>query len=232
MTPGAAGQRHAARQPQAPAGRRRRREHPPAERGHGLRPQADVVLRPGGGPASGRLRDGEGDVGARGGDARRRLHGSGRAQRGEDPAQAGRTEPRTRIEIDLTDPKAREVHLAEGDTLLVPRGNTFFVSGEVRKPGAYQLEKSTTAFGAVTVAGGFTEKAGQSQAKLIRRSPIGAGADGGPGPLGRRSGRRGTSRCGTGTRSWSPRGTPSTSWARCGSLAPTSSIRRRPRSAR
>lgn len=77
------------------------------------------------------------------------------------------------IEIDLSDPKAREVHLAEGDTLLVPRGNTFFVSGEVRRPGAYQLEKSTTAFGAVTVAGGFTEKAGQSQAKLIRRSPTG-----------------------------------------------------------
>jgi polysaccharide biosynthesis/export protein len=77
------------------------------------------------------------------------------------------------IEVDLTDPKAREVHLAEGDTLLVPRGNTFFVSGEVRKPGAYQLEKSTTAFGAVTVAGGFTEKAGQSQAKLIRRSATG-----------------------------------------------------------
>jgi polysaccharide export outer membrane protein len=77
------------------------------------------------------------------------------------------------IEIDLTDPKAREVHLAEGDTLLVPRGNTFFVSGEVRKPGAYQLEKSTTAFGAVTLAGGFTDKAGQSQAKLIRKSPSG-----------------------------------------------------------
>jgi polysaccharide export outer membrane protein len=77
------------------------------------------------------------------------------------------------IDVDLGDPKAREIQLAEGDTLLVPRGNTFFVSGEVRKPGAYQLEKSTTAFGAVTVAGGFTEKAGQSQAKLIRRLPSG-----------------------------------------------------------
>jgi polysaccharide export outer membrane protein len=77
------------------------------------------------------------------------------------------------IDVDLADPKAREVQLAEGDTLLVPRGNTFFVSGEVRRPGAYQLEKSTTAFGAVTVAGGFTEKAGQSQVKLIRRLPSG-----------------------------------------------------------
>ena len=77
------------------------------------------------------------------------------------------------IDLDLGNPKAREVQLAEGDTLLVPRGNTFFVSGEVRKPGAYQLEKSTTAFGGVTLAGGFTEKAGQSQAKLIRRLPSG-----------------------------------------------------------
>jgi polysaccharide export outer membrane protein len=73
------------------------------------------------------------------------------------------------VDVDLTDSKAREVYLVEGDTLLVPRGNTFFVSGEVRRPGAYQLEKSTTAFGAVTLAGGFTEKAGQSQVKLIRR---------------------------------------------------------------
>ena len=77
------------------------------------------------------------------------------------------------LDVDLGDPKAREVQLAEGDTLLVPRGNTFFVSGEVRKPGAFQLEKSTTAFGAVTLAGGFTEKAGQSQVKLMRRLPSG-----------------------------------------------------------
>ncbi len=77
------------------------------------------------------------------------------------------------LEVDLANAKAREVHLAEGDTLMIPRGNTFFVSGEVRRPGAYQLEKSTTAFGAVTLAGGFTEKAGQSQAKLIRRSASG-----------------------------------------------------------
>jgi len=77
------------------------------------------------------------------------------------------------IDVDLSDAKAREIQLAEGDTLMVPRGNTFFVSGEVRKPGAYQLERSTTAFGAVTLAGGFTEKAGQSQVKLIRRSASG-----------------------------------------------------------
>ena len=77
------------------------------------------------------------------------------------------------IDLDLTDTKARETRIAEGDTLLIPRGNTFFVSGEVRKPGAYPLEKNTTAFGGVTLAGGFTEKAGQSQVKLIHRSSTG-----------------------------------------------------------
>ena len=88
---------------------------------------------------------------------------------------------------------------------MVPRGNTFFVSGEVRKPGAYQLEKTTTAFGAVTLAGGFTEKAGQSQAKLIRRTASGqeqtvvldlSGSD----PAAR------DFRCGTVTPSWCPSG--------------------------
>src|SRR5207249_1258271 len=44
------------------------------------------------------------------------------------------------IEVDLSgaDPRARDLVLVEGDTLLIPRGNTFFVSGEVKKPGAYQ----------------------------------------------------------------------------------------------
>ena len=63
------------------------------------------------------------------------------------------------IDVDLTDAKARESRIAEEDTLLIPRGNTFFVSGEVRKPGTYPLEKNTAAFGGVTPAGGFTEQA-------------------------------------------------------------------------
>ena len=50
-------------------------------------------------------------------------------------------------QIDLTDPKAREVHLIEGENALRSRGNTFFVSGEVRKPAATS-SKSTTAFAA------------------------------------------------------------------------------------
>jgi protein involved in polysaccharide export with SLBB domain len=39
-----------------------------------------------------------------------------------------------------TDPKAREFLLKDGDILLVPVGNTFYVLGEVLKPGAYQID--------------------------------------------------------------------------------------------
>lgn len=79
------------------------------------------------------------------------------------------------IEVDLsgTDPRARETLLVEGDTLLIPRGNSFFVSGEVKRPGAYQLDKSTTAIGGIALAGGFTDKAAQAQTKVIRRLPSG-----------------------------------------------------------
>jgi len=75
------------------------------------------------------------------------------------------------LELDLSgaDPRVRELLLAEGDTLMVPRGNAYFVSGEVRKPGAYQVGRSTTAFNAITTAGGFTERAAPAQVKLIRR---------------------------------------------------------------
>jgi len=79
------------------------------------------------------------------------------------------------IDIDLSgaDRRARDLFLVEGDTLVIPRGNTFFVSGEVKKPGAYQVERGATAFGGVSVAGGFTDKAAQGQVKLIRRSASG-----------------------------------------------------------
>lgn len=71
-------------------------------------------------------------------------------------------------DVDLTGSKARETLLSDGDTLLIPAGNTFYVLGEVRKPGAYQLEQATTAVGGIALAGGFTEKAAPNRTKIIR----------------------------------------------------------------
>lgn len=74
------------------------------------------------------------------------------------------------ITIDLagTDGRAREFLLAEGDTVLVPTGNSFYVMGEVKKPGAYQLEQAATAVEGVALAGGFTDRAAPNRTKIIR----------------------------------------------------------------
>jgi polysaccharide export outer membrane protein len=65
-------------------------------------------------------------------------------------------------------PKDKGFRLHEGDTVLVPKGNTFFVFGEVKKPGAYQLDKDTNVLEGITIAGGFTEKAAPGRTRVIR----------------------------------------------------------------
>jgi polysaccharide export outer membrane protein len=77
------------------------------------------------------------------------------------------------LDLSGADPKAREFLLKDGDILLVPVGNTFYVMGEVRKPGAYQLDQATTAIQAVAMAGGFTERAAPNRTKVIRTLPDG-----------------------------------------------------------
>jgi polysaccharide export outer membrane protein len=63
---------------------------------------------------------------------------------------------------------AENVAVGDGDTLVVPKGNTFFVFGEVRKPGAFQLDKDTNVLEGITLAGGFTDKAAPSRVRVIR----------------------------------------------------------------
>lgn len=74
------------------------------------------------------------------------------------------------VSLDLSgaDPRARDFLLSEADTLLVPAGNSFYVLGEVRKPGSYQLEQAATAIEGIALAGGFTEKAAPNRTKIIR----------------------------------------------------------------
>jgi polysaccharide biosynthesis/export protein len=77
------------------------------------------------------------------------------------------------LDLSGSDTRARDYPLQDGDTLLVPTGNAFYVLGEVRKPGAYQIGAATTVLAAITQAGGFTEKAAQALVKLTRRLPSG-----------------------------------------------------------
>jgi len=79
------------------------------------------------------------------------------------------------IPVDLSGavPAKRDFKIQDGDSVLVPRGNTFFVFGEVKKPGDYQLEKDTTILEAISIAGGFTDKAAPARTKIIRTTPKG-----------------------------------------------------------
>jgi polysaccharide export outer membrane protein len=64
----------------------------------------------------------------------------------------------------------RNVTVDNGDTIYVPRADYFFVFGEVNKPGSYKLEKglNITVLKAITLSGGFTEKASKGRIKITR----------------------------------------------------------------
>jgi polysaccharide export outer membrane protein len=65
---------------------------------------------------------------------------------------------------------AKNIPIQAGDTLFVMSrdDNNYFVFGEVKRPGAYPLEKETNILEGITIAGGFTDKASPSRTRVIR----------------------------------------------------------------
>ena len=61
------------------------------------------------------------------------------------------------------------------DIVIVSKAQAFsyFVFGEVRKPGAYPFDKETNILEGITVAGGFTDKAAPGRTRVIRSTPQG-----------------------------------------------------------
>jgi polysaccharide export outer membrane protein len=61
------------------------------------------------------------------------------------------------------------------DTIIVSKAlaNSYFVFGEVKKPGGYTLDKETNILEGITIAGGFTDKAAPSRTRVIRSTPEG-----------------------------------------------------------
>lgn len=56
-----------------------------------------------------------------------------------------------------------------GDVVIVPESILIFISGQVKKPDAYQLEPDMTLIKLVSRAGGFTDLAAQSKVRVIRQ---------------------------------------------------------------
>jgi polysaccharide export outer membrane protein len=61
------------------------------------------------------------------------------------------------------------VEIRDGDTIFVPKGQVFYILGEVGQPGKYRWEEELTVLKAVIVAGGFTEIASKRRIKIRRK---------------------------------------------------------------
>ena len=92
---------------------------------------------------------------------------AGQASQGPlDPATAPAPE-RIRMD-DLRNGRAQQIVLRDGDTVNVPKAQTFIVNGFVRSPNTYVLEGDVTVQKAIAMAGGVTERGAQSRTKIER----------------------------------------------------------------
>ncbi|HYT75898.1 MAG TPA: polysaccharide biosynthesis/export family protein [Vicinamibacterales bacterium] len=65
--------------------------------------------------------------------------------------------------------QAQNVQLKDGDTILVPKAETFFILGVVRSPGQYTYEDGLTVERALSLAGGATDRAATNRITIERR---------------------------------------------------------------
>ena len=83
-----------------------------------------------------------------------------------------------RHEIDLlrfyAGDMSQNVKVSEGDFILVPKMDTFYIHGEVQRPGSYRLERGMTAMQALSVGGGLTERGSLKGMKVTRTKPDGS----------------------------------------------------------
>ena len=66
--------------------------------------------------------------------------------------------------------KSLNIELLDGDTVMVPRADQYFIFGAVARPGAYKLDKDTalTVLKTIVLAGGFTDRASKSGIRITR----------------------------------------------------------------
>jgi polysaccharide export outer membrane protein len=69
---------------------------------------------------------------------------------------------------DLRSGRAQQVTLRDGDTIHVPKAETFNVTGYVRTPGPYVLDGETTVQKAIAMAGGVTERGAINRTTITR----------------------------------------------------------------
>ncbi len=61
------------------------------------------------------------------------------------------------------------VPLMDGDSVFIAKAGVFYITGEIKSPAAYKYEDGITLIKAVTMAGGFTDKAAPGRIRIIRK---------------------------------------------------------------
>lgn len=61
------------------------------------------------------------------------------------------------------------IPLMDGDSVFIVKAGVFYITGEIRTPAAYKYEEGLTLIKAVTMAGGFTDKASSGRIRIIRK---------------------------------------------------------------
>jgi polysaccharide biosynthesis/export protein len=84
----------------------------------------------------------------------------------------------TRMEINQVDLLQKsatvlDIPIESGDVLFVPRAPTFYIYGEVQRPGSYRLEPNMTVRQAVSTGGGVTLRGTQRGVKVTRKDERG-----------------------------------------------------------
>ena len=69
---------------------------------------------------------------------------------------------------DLQTGQLPNVVLHDGDTIFVPKAQTFYITGQVKNPGAYVLRSDMTVLQAVSLAGGLTDRGSDRRIKIVR----------------------------------------------------------------
>lgn len=92
------------------------------------------------------------------------------------PASQGQSVLRIQLDQLLSGAVSQPIALHDGDTIYVPAGAFFYVTGEVQRPGRYRLDFDTTIFKAITLAGGFTKFAA-TKTMIVQRKIAGKPQD-------------------------------------------------------
>jgi len=83
-----------------------------------------------------------------------------------------------RIEIDLpamfgSGDLTKDMPVSNGDLIFVPRAPSFYIYGEVQRPGQYRVERDMTVLQALAAGGGLTQRGTERRVKLHRRDAAG-----------------------------------------------------------